>query len=304
VGRSAQSTLDAVRELADRAAALLAAPAVLRDSARRQVEVLTGGEVAARLRATPITALRDVAGRGVRIGALQQAGVSTVADVLHAPDFRLQQVPGVGPQTVLEVRRAARTVAVQVQRDVRFRIDPDRRDPAQTQLLATLAAVRAADAASSALRADLQMFLGQTAPLVAEAARATSRWSMLFSRRAKKDSALDALARLEAILADPRVGGLRQAVAAQERAVDPRSYDPGALWNEYLRDAAGVNAVLSTVGGTPQDDDAARGFVPEELRQRITAIPLDLSRLTATLRGYQVFGAQYAIHQEGAVDPG
>ncbi|MBW0114308.1 DEAD/DEAH box helicase [Pseudonocardia abyssalis] len=299
--RRARATLAAVRDLAERATTLLAAPAVLRDSARRQVEVLTAGQVSDRLRATPITALRELVGRGVRLGALQQAGVATVADVLAAPDHRLQQVPGVGAQTVLEVRRAARTVAVQVQRDVRFRIDPDRRDPAQTHLIAALAATRAADAASAALREPLETFVSRTGPLAAEADRAASRWSMLFSRRRTKDSALDALARLEAILVEPAVRGLHDAVAAQERAVDPASYESGALWNEYLQNAAGINAVLSTVGAAPPDDDAARGFVAEELRQRITAIPLDLSHLKATLRGYQVFGAQYAIHQERSI---
>lgn len=279
ISRRARTTLAAVRELADRATTLLAAPAVLRDSARRQVEVLTAGQVTDRLRATPITALRELVGRGVRLGALQQAGVATVADVLGAPEHRLQQVPGVGAQTVLEVRRAARTVAVQVQRDVRFRIDPDRRDPAQTHLIASLAATRAADAASTALREPLEAFLGRTGPLVAEADRAASRLSMFFSRRRRKDPALEALSRLEAILEEPGIRGLDNAVAAQEQAVDPASYDPGALWDEYLQNAAGINAVLSTVGAAPHDDDAARGFVPEELRQQVTAVPLDLSHL-------------------------
>ena len=59
-----------------------------------------------------------------------------------------------------------------------------------------------------------------------------------------------------------------------------------------------MNAVLSTVGGAlPVDEEAAGGFISAELRQQIKAIPLDTSLLTATLRGYQVFGAQYAIHQ-------
>ena len=64
-----------------------------------------------------------------------------------------------------------------------------------------------------------------------------------------------------------------------------------------------MNAVLSTVGTRRRADEgeAARGFIPEELHQQITAVPLDTSLLTATLRGYQVFGAQYAIHQERSI---
>jgi hypothetical protein len=208
-------------------------------------------------------------------------------------------VPGVGAGTVAQVRQAARTVALQVHGDVRFRFDLDRRDPAQTGLLATLAALRAADAAVAQLRAPLQEILTQTTPLVAEGSRATSRVRMFFSSRARKDAALDAIARLEEILADPRMGGLRRTLAAVEPTLDPASRSAASLWDDYLRDAAAVNAVLSTVAAHPgEDGDAARGFVPDELRQRIIAIPLDTTMLTATLRGYQMFGAQYAIHQE------
>jgi hypothetical protein len=303
VGTAAQATIAAIRDFADRASAFLIAPQVLRDSARQQIEIVNGSRVASRLRETPIKALKDVAGRGARLGAIEQAGYRTVADVLNVHDYQLQQLPGVGQTTVQEVKRAARTVAVQVHRDVRFRFDPDRRDTAQTQLLATLAAVRAADSAAMALRAPLQSFRAQVAPLVTDAERSGSRFSMFFSRRSKKNAALEALARLDAILADPRVTDLEQAMRARERMLDPRSYEPGRLWQEYLSDAASVNAVLSTVGGTgaAEDEDAARGFVPEELRQRINAVPLDTTKLTSTLRSYQVFGAQYAIHQERSI---
>src|SRR5918998_354322 len=166
VGSAARSTIAAVREFAERASALLTAPQVLRDSARHQIEIVNGDHVAARLREMPIDSLKEVAGRGVRFRALEQAGYRTVADVLNAPDHRLQQVPGVGATTVQEVRRAARTVAVRVHGDVRFRFDPDRRGPAQTQLLATLAATRAADAAATTLHGPLQAFRMQVAPLI------------------------------------------------------------------------------------------------------------------------------------------
>ncbi|MFC4948362.1 DEAD/DEAH box helicase [Pseudonocardia sp. GCM10023141] len=304
---AARATIAAVRQLVDSAAALLAAPGVLRESARRQLEILNGSQVQARLEQTPVGALREVAGRGVRFGALEQAGYGTVAAVLAAPDHRLDQVPGVGPATVAEVRRAARAVAQQVHRDVRFRFDADRQDLAQGHLLATLAAVRAADAAVATLRQPLQRFTIEATPLVADAERAGSRLAMLFSRRATKESALEALARLEKLLADPAIGGLQHAVDARLHVADPAAHAPERLWRDYLTDAATTNAVLSTVGGTgagggaAPDEEAARGFVPDELRQRITAVPLDTGLLTATLRGYQVFGAQYAIHQRHAM---
>ena len=85
VGAAAQATLDTVRRFAQRAATVLSAPMALRESACHQTEILNADTVAALLRDKPITALRDVAGCGVRLGQLERAGYRTVADVLDAP---------------------------------------------------------------------------------------------------------------------------------------------------------------------------------------------------------------------------
>jgi superfamily II DNA or RNA helicase len=303
VGVGARLTLTAVWDLAQRVIALLSLPPSLRGEARQQVDTLNANAVRSRLRRQPINTLKAVAGPGVRLSQLERAGFRTVADVLDAPAQVLDSVPGVGPKTVEQVVDAARTTAQRVNGDTQFRFDPDRPDAAQTRLLATLAAIGAADAASASLRQPLQQFLDQTKPLVHEAERTGSRVRMFFSRRAARDGALDALGQLEAILADPRVVNLGQAVAESSAASDPDSYRPEYLWPAYLADAASVYSVLSTVGvrSDPHELDAARGFIPEELRQQISAVPLDTSLLTATLRGYQVFGAQYAIHRERSI---
>ena len=302
VGAGARATLDTVRRFAQGAATLLAAPVALRDNARQQIEILNAGTVAGQLEATPLSALKGVAGRGVRLNQLERAGYRTVADVLNAPAHALHAVSGVGTQTVQQVMEAVRVAAAQVYRDTRFRFHPDRPDPEQTHLLATLAAIRAADSAATSSSALLQTFT-QTEPLVIAAEPTGSRLRMLLTGRAKKDAALQALAQLDAILADPRVPALQRSVEQQERAVDPNSYPAEQLWRDYLADAASVNAVLSTVapGAEADDGEAARGFVSDELRRQITAVPLDTSLLTATLRGYQMFGAQYAIHQERSI---
>jgi superfamily II DNA or RNA helicase len=248
----------------------------------------------------PLSAIKEAAGRGARIGALEQAGLRTVADVLLARPHQVHAVPGVGERTAEQVTQAARAAAAAVHRAVRFRFDPDRRTSAQAALLATLAALRAADAAHAQLHGDLTHLLDLIAPLTTAAERAGSRWSMFFSRRATKEAALSALAQLDEILAAQSTQELMAELQRRERATDPEAYDPNEQWCEYGANAAAVNAVLSTIGEEPSDDDgAAQGFVPDEVRQRIVAVPLDTSLLrpTTTLRGYQVFGAQHALHQ-------
>ena len=281
VGDEARQVVDAASDLAQRAVALLARPDALRERARHQLDDLKAEQVASRLRAMPLGAIKEAAGRGARIGALEQAGLRTVADVLLARPHQIHAVPGVGERTAEQVTQAARAAAAAVHREVRFRFDPDRRTSAQTALLATLAALRAADAAHAQLRDDLTRLLDLVAPLTTAAERTGSRWSMFFSRRATKDAALYALAQLDAILAAQSTQELMAELQCRERATDPGSYDPNELWREYGANAAAVNAVLSTVGEDrrPTTTEAAQGFVPEELRQRISAVPLDTSLL-------------------------
>jgi len=210
-----------------------------------------------------------------------------------------------------ELRRAASRQLTELapttggRRAARLRFDPDRRPTGQTRLLATLAAIRQADEASSALRGQLDRFLAVTTPLIAEARRTTSRIAMFFAGRRRRNAALLALARLDATMAHPRVAALRRPVAHYEKAADPGGYRRDRLWRDYTTDAASFHALLSTIADQedagPDGDDAARGFVTPELRQKIAAVPLDTSQLTARLRGYQVFGAQYAIHQRRSI---
>ena len=303
VGPRAREIIGGVRRLAEGAVWLLSMPQRLRDDARRQVEVLNADAVDARLRGQPIAALRAVTGPGVRLNQLERAGFRSVADLLVASPEALDAVPGVGPATVHQAVAAARTAATEVHHDTRFRFDPDRPDDGSTRLLATLAALRAADLAVGSLRGPLQQFLDQTTPLVRDAERTGSRVRLFFTGGAKKDQALQALEQLRAIMADGRVDELGQELDRAAAAVQPTAYAPGDLWRHYVDDAASVNALLSTAvaEATHDEAEAARGFVPEELRQQVTAEPLDTTFLAATLRGYQVFGAQYAIHQQRAI---
>jgi hypothetical protein len=295
--------LQSVIAFHQRASALLSASDVLRERARYEIGILVERQALETLGTLPIAELRMVAGRGARLGALADAGYRTVADVLQAGAFRLQAVPGIGLQSANQVSTAAQTLAAQVRAEARIRFDPDRQDPAQTQLLATLAAIRHADSVRASLQGTLHQLAAQVAPLVDRAGATTSRIRMFFSGAERKRSALTALAELRSIFADPRVVALQQAVAWQEQRAASHVESPVQLWQAYAAEAATFNALLSTLGAQAEADtsEAAQGFVPDELRQAISAVPLDTSLLTATLRGYQVFGAQYAIHQQRSI---
>ncbi len=299
----ARQLIATLTDLVRRGTQLLQLPEALRQSARQQTAMLADEQLFAILQQRPVADLKDLMSKGTRLGSLEAGGYRTVADVLRAHPGHLEQVPGVGSHTVQEVVAAARKLADQLRKESRVRLDPAAKPVGHTQLLAALTAARRADSAASALRGPIAQLGQQTQPLIPQAERITSSWRMTFAGRKKKEEARAAVAQLQAILADPAVVALQYTVNSAEQATDPRNYRPEQLWQDYELDAAAFNALLSTVGGAGQVDDreAAEGFIGPELRQKISAEPLDTSLLNTTLREYQAFGAKYAIHQQRSI---
>ncbi|MBN9738715.1 MULTISPECIES: hypothetical protein [unclassified Pseudonocardia] len=143
----AQATVAAARDLAARGTALLGRAEELRARASHQLDALKADEVHRRLQAMPVSALKEAACGGVRWAAIEQAGLRSVADVQNTR--RLVGVPGVGERSAEQVTRAAWAAAIAVRAETRFRFDPDRATRAQAELLATLAALRAAEEAEA-----------------------------------------------------------------------------------------------------------------------------------------------------------
>ncbi|TWD80143.1 helix-hairpin-helix protein [Kribbella amoyensis] len=297
VGREARRLIRRIDALQRRSQELVERPDVLRGHARQQLGALTQRQVQSELDTLPVTSLQDVVGARF-VDVLERARYATIGRLAGVSEEELIALPGIGAKTAEKITAAVATVVHDVARSTRFRFDPDRPDPQQRDLLATLAAVRRADAAAAELVGPARE-MASTARTLLDAA-APARWGirLLFAGREKKRAALEALSRLEVLDGHPRTAWLEGELARHARVDGPVD---DRLWGDYAGNAAAYNATLSTIGGVEVQGEAAQGFVPDELRRRITAVPLDTSLVRSTLRGYQVFGAQYLIHQERSI---
>ena len=61
------------------------------------------------------------------------------------------------------------------------------------------------------------------------------------------------------------------------------------------------NALLAEVGGLDPDTEASQGFAPAEIIEKVKQFDLDMHLLNVTLRGYQAFGAKYALVQKHTI---
>jgi superfamily II DNA or RNA helicase len=281
--------------------AALAAPGTARQQARTAYESVLDEIVRRSLDAMPLAKLKEVTQGRVRFSAIEDAGFRTVGQALAAPAYRLNQIPGVGPQTVSQVLGAARQMRTALEEKTRVRFDPDARTPPQAALLTALWAYEIASSVVPPKAADPTPLSAEIGGLLESAALAASRVRMLFTWSSRtKNQSRDALDQLAVILRAPATTELlgRLVGAASHSATTP---DPDWIWNDYLARPVAYNGLLIEIAGLEPDEDASRGFLPADIAERVRRFPLDQSLLTASLRGYQAFGAKFALVQERVI---
>ncbi|MFI8352110.1 DEAD/DEAH box helicase [Streptomyces cyaneofuscatus] len=298
----------ATRELLAEAAALLSRARAVRedharavDAVRAVLDPLLASLAGRELAAIPVARLKDVTEGRLRLGALEQAGFTTVGQVHGTARYELRLIPGVGAHTADQALAAAGQIADAVRETVSVRIDMDAPDDTTTALV--IALHRLVEAGPDARRAveAAGRLAERLDPLVSAAAPAGSRLRMLFSGRETRTRALDAVAALGAALTEAAEHELPMLFG--QVSVDllraPESA-PGA-WVDFELRSAEYYSLLAELSGSGPDRDAAEGFLPAGIADRVRALRLDDSRLRVSLRGYQSFGARFALAQKRVV---
>lgn len=294
-GARAKSVLVTARALHDAVVTVQGEQERLRGVAQRQYEALRAEKAAEMLRTMPVERLRGLV-KGLRTQALEAAGYVSVAQVEAATVPELMAVPGVGQQTAVRAINAARRHAATVRREVWIRLDPDQRTPQQTELLRTLVASDRARRAEAAAREACATVAAELDRLEPVARRAGSRVRMFFSRTRKKAAAMDAVGQLQLLVESPAARSVHSALAAIKSA------GPSDLWSDFEHNAAAYNTLLSwAVGGERAHSAEAHGFVPAEVEREAERTALDRGLLHVVLRGYQEFGAKFALSRRRSI---
>lgn len=239
-------------------------------------------EVRKLLAEMPVERLKDATSGQLRINALIDAGIGNVQQVLDQRS-RIRSLPGVGETTGNRMVGAARTIWQTTLDEMPVRIDIKNRSQATTKLLT---AMRAWDAARSIRSA------------TADLAAADAVRPLLQS--------LDPQASHVVLVPQARtVAELRAALAAVERrgalldgGADVAGGDP---WDDFSTRPADYYVMLAELGFLADDAEKSQGDLPAEIVAAVRELKLDTSHLKASLRGYQSFGARFAIVQRKVI---
>ena len=118
----------------------------------------------------------------------------------------------------------------------------------------------------------------------------------------KKLEARDALAELDATSAPSpspgRASGWRGPRPNWRGGNQQRA---ARLWNDFLARPVTYNGLLIEVAELDPTREAGQGFLPADIAERVRVLPLDRSLMKTSLRGYQTFGAKFALVQERVI---
>ncbi|MHB9853372.1 DEAD/DEAH box helicase [Streptomyces krungchingensis] len=304
VGRAARELLAEGAGLYEAARTVLADHTRAVEAVRTALAPLRAELVAQELESIPVSRLKDVTEGRLRLAAVEAAGLGSVRAVHEASRYELRQIPGVGAQTADQALAAARQIARAVEETVSVRIDVDHPEPRTTALVMALGRLveagpelrRAVDAAR---RLD-----GRLGVLLPAARPAGGRLRMAFAGRSRRRDALAAVAEIRELAADAAARDVRLllAQAATDLLREPAS-DIEAWVDFELRSTEYYSqlAEISDRPGVAGDVEAAEGFLPSAIAERVHAQPLDDTHRRVSLRGYQSFGARFALAQRRVV---
>ena len=268
-------------------------------SARAEViaatEAILDAGVVEAMQATPLVDLKDY---GASVGPLQSAGFRNVADLTGHTVMSLTRYRGIGEVTALAAIQAYTSFQATARGHVRLLPDPDERRTTDTRLLVSLARYEKLLRDYGLRPQEARIRLDDAKGRLRNLQASTRLRDHLFSLASQETLAQ----------ANQRLGADFKWVVEESRALTDYAqrlvFDPSEVWKRYADNSAAFIALLEGIlppkvvakGALAGSD--LRGGLPAEIADAVEAVQLDLRLLTANLRRYQQFGAQYVVHQQ------
>ncbi|MFC1430396.1 DEAD/DEAH box helicase [Streptacidiphilus sp. N1-3] len=294
-GRRSREVLRRATELRGRARSLLADHEQARNAVEQAVGPVRDALVGAALESMPVAELARTTSGQLRVDALEQAGLGSVGAVLRTSPEALRRLPGVSRLSADQALAAAQQLAEAAGHAISVTLDVDRQDAPSTALVLALnRLVVAGPDADRAREAATRLDRAITA-LLAEAAPARSRLRHTLAGSRRRTPALTAVAALHTLLAEAAADELPLLFSQAGVDLLRPSPSPAEAWIDFELRAADHYSVLDRIGGPDPDPEAATGHLPSDLVGRISGQELDRSQLRVSLRGYQAFGARFAL---------
>lgn len=232
----------------------------------------------------PVARLKEATGERIRVNALIENGITTVLEVIKR-EYELEYLPGIGEMSAMYIPGAARTIMQSTFEEMPMRIDIRNRSAEHTALLRCLRgwdATRKTRVAPDDLRR-----VHELADLAAALEKDVVYGVISCPSTAGSDELKESIQTV--------VRCARQIADARDAA---KSEDP---WNDFLARPADYFALLAELGFILEDEEKTHGDLSDDIIEAVRAFELKTDYLDVSLRGYQSFGAKFALVQRKVI---
>ena len=244
--------------------------------------------VKAELRELPLSTLATFE-KGLSLNRLSRHGYNTLFDLYNLSKDDLSDLPGVGEKTALIIHEAMTTLKMSLRKRVQPRFNPDRLSDEELTLLKSMYIKRTILKQSEDLQASFDTYREELEDPLAIARQKKNIFMALFQSRQEKEAIAEAIQSLNEQLLDQPIE------LFENEVIELASFSPSneIIIQDFLTNNAQYYAELENLHG-PLTTPAAYGLT-EDIIETVHAFPLNTDGLDLTLRGYQTFGAKYAL---------
>jgi len=271
-----------------------ASESTYKTAARQKITPAIEGAANETLKSVSVDELNTV-GHNIRVSALKNAGIHTLYDLSKVTQGKLESISGIGRDTAMRISRIASTMIREIRKTTTLKLTVDRLTPEATALIGALygyIGIKALTTRSKTLSKQYRQAVNEACS-AAKASKNGLRW--LFASRASKERAAVGIEQIYELY-----GGEFGTVAREliERYREIQAADESVWISDFEVRSSTYYAELETLGGSRIDPAALSGKMDDQLAMKVSAYPINLSGLNATLRSYQEFGVKYALCQE------
>lgn len=232
----------------------------------------------------PVERLKEATRDRIQVGALLNLGITTVLKVFdYEDDLHLYQ--GISEVSATRIIAAAQTIRHSTYEEMPMRIDIKERSKEHTELLRGL---RLWEVSRKIARSPEEWSQIKTlAPLADAIDKDVSHILVFCPSNASVDDfkeSVQVVARCARRIYDAR---------DEAEAADP--------WEDFLSRPADYLSMLAELGFITEDEEKSAGELPEDIIEAVRDQELNTEYLNVSLRGYQSFGARFALVQRRVI---
>lgn len=254
-------------------------------------------EIETALIAIPIERINE-AGLGIRTAIIREAGVDNIAQLLKMSKKELIKIQGVGEHSAFQAMAVAQNFQDSLRKTHFPRLNPEAPTVFSDRLVKNLYCLLQSKVDYKICKTILNEFENHLYQELDQARRIQKSFRWLFTGAQKKEAALQSLNNLTRFLDSDAGRDLDKAVQ-HYRLI--QGVPLAEIWLDFSSHAAAYYALLEVITGVKADRQKRQGDLPQELVERVEALSLNTVLMKSSLRGYQEFGAKYAIVQKNTL---